>query len=126
MGDGGELHQGREEQSLQPGTGGQGGLVTVAEAGLDEDTHSLCSPLPHPATQQKQTGYMNTRVLPHLWGWAQASSRCEVTLTHQVSTLCMFTVPVSSSLATANRLGSLLFMARASDSPLILIRASIR
>ena len=47
-------------------------------------------------------------------------------LTHQASTRPIFTVPVSSSLATANRLGSLLFMARASDSPLILIRASIR
>ena len=51
MGDGGELHQGGEEEGLQPGTGGQGGLVAVAEAGLDEDTHSLRSPLPHPGVR---------------------------------------------------------------------------
>ena len=49
MGDSRELHQRREEQGLEAGTGGQGGLVTVAEAGLDEDTHGLCGPLPHPA-----------------------------------------------------------------------------
>ena len=43
-----------------------------------------------------------------VWGWEQASSRCEVTTTHQVSTLDMFTRPVSNNLATANSEGSLL------------------
>ena len=37
-----------------------------------------------------------------MWGWEQSSSRCEVTTTHQVSTLDMFTRPVSNKLATVN------------------------
>ena len=61
-----------------------------------------------------------------VWGWEQASSRCEVTTTHQVSTLDMFTRPVSNNLATANSEGSLLFMAKANDSVLMMIKAWMR
>ena len=61
-----------------------------------------------------------------MWGWEQSSSRCEVTTTHQVSTLDMFTRPVSKNLATVNSEGSLLTMARANDSVLKMIKACIR
>jgi len=57
---------------------------------------------------------------------SRTSSRCAVSGFHKTSTLCIFTKPVSSSFATANKDGSRLLYAISKDSLDSLQRASIK